>query len=54
VTGEQWAAKYVSYAEDCARWNLEPQSFDEFKAYWELFATDGELLSAAPILVQRA
>lgn len=54
--------RYLRYVRDCAAWALPALSFEEFRAYWELFARDGELGTSqtpnvpvgtqAPILVQ--
>lgn len=50
---EFWEARYRLYQRDCAQWNLPAQPFEDFKAYWEVFAKEGELPTSAPILVQR-
>jgi hypothetical protein len=50
-----WSARYEGYQRDCAEWGVSAQPFEDFKAYWDIFARDGELLlnASAPILVQR-
>jgi len=49
-----WAERYARYQRDCGGWGLPAQPFDDFKAYWDVFAKHGELPPAtAPILVQR-
>ena len=35
--------QYLRYVRDCAHWQLPAQSFEDFKAYWEMFARDGEI-----------
>jgi hypothetical protein len=51
---EFWNARYERYTRDCAAWGIQPHTFDDFKAYWEMFAKEGELApQSAPILVQR-
>lgn len=54
-TDSRWAEQYRRYQRDCAAWELPTQSFADFKAYWEMFAKDGELQNTvAPTMVQRS
>ena len=54
--GSSWDSLYRSYLRDCFRWNVPAHRFEDFKAYWEMFARDGELqipLKPAPRMMQR-
>jgi hypothetical protein len=36
-------ARYDSYSRQCAALGMPPQPFEDWKAYWLVFAKDGEL-----------
>jgi hypothetical protein len=45
--------RYLLYERDCRAWEVPAVPLDQFKAYWQIFAKDGELQNgqSAPILV---
>ena len=36
-------ARYRRYTQQCAEWDVPAQPFEDWKAYWEFFAQDGEM-----------
>jgi hypothetical protein len=61
-------ARYLRYARECAGWKTPAMTWDEYRAYWDVFGRRDELMASsaaeyrsrnvpvgtsAPILVQR-